>query len=296
MNDLQKVELGILKEYVILCESLNLKYYLVCGSALGAVKYGGFIPWDDDIDVAMPRRDYEVFLDCASKLLPEWCFVQNYRTNKEFHLIGTKLRDSRTTFVEYSCENLNINHCVFIDVFPLDSYLPQKDQQKKFAKMQKRIEAIRRVRLNYRRFTSREIFSLRNNYYYILYKLFGLYKNTVFYIAQYESFISSGNSDESDIICNHANSIDKRDYSPKWHYGNGVSVEFEGLVVRIPENYDAYLTQKYGEWRADLPSEEQKGHHYYVLCDLDKPYTSYFEYKNNGQAKFIGKINTSIYR
>ena len=63
MTDLQKVEFEILKAFVGLCEELGLRYYLVCGTALGAVKYQGFIPWDDDVDVALPRSDYEVFCE-----------------------------------------------------------------------------------------------------------------------------------------------------------------------------------------------------------------------------------------
>lgn len=76
MTELQETELELLKQFLLVCEQFKLTYYLVCGSALGAVKYGGFIPWDDDIDVALPRKDYEVFCREAPKMLPEWCFYK----------------------------------------------------------------------------------------------------------------------------------------------------------------------------------------------------------------------------
>ena len=61
-------------------------------------------------------------------------------------------------------------------------------------------------------------------------------------------------------------------------------MKFEGLDVRVPELYDEYLTQKYGDWRADLPEEQQKGHHYYEILDLDRPYTEYIGCKSkNGR-------------
>ena len=82
MTDLQNAEFEILKEYTGACEKLGLTYYLVCGSALGAVKYGGFIPWDDDIDVAMPRRDYDLFCEKAQALLPGHIFVQTNVTDR----------------------------------------------------------------------------------------------------------------------------------------------------------------------------------------------------------------------
>ena len=120
MTELQTVELNLLKELLALCEKLSLRSYLVCGSALGAVKYGGFIPWDDDIDVALPRPDYERFCAEAPAYLPDWCFLQNYRSEPLYYLLGSKLRDSRTTYMEQMAERLPIHHGVFIDVFPLD--------------------------------------------------------------------------------------------------------------------------------------------------------------------------------
>ena len=74
MNELQKKELEILKIFIEICEKLDIRYYLVCGSALGAVKYNGFIPWDDDIDVGLFREDYEIFCEKASSMLPAGIF------------------------------------------------------------------------------------------------------------------------------------------------------------------------------------------------------------------------------
>lgn len=277
MNDLQKIEFEMLRLFVEVCDELDLTYYLVCGSALGAAKYQGFIPWDDDIDVALPRKDYEIFLEKAQGMLPDWCFVQNYRTDPEFHLIGTKLRDSRTTFVEWGCQKMNINHGVFIDVFPLDAYLEGDKQQRKFRRMQRWFESQRRVRLHYRRFLSREVFKFRNNWCYLWYRLFGVYGNTPRYMRRYEQMIASGNYETSPIICNHANSISPLEYAPRAQYGVGAWAEFEGLKVRIPEKFDEYLTQKYGTWREELPIEQQKGHHYTELIDLHRPYTECVE-------------------
>ena len=77
MTELQTVELELLRQFLAVCEREGLTYYMICGSALGAVKYGGFIPWDDDIDVALPRADYERFCRVAPGLLKDWCFMQN---------------------------------------------------------------------------------------------------------------------------------------------------------------------------------------------------------------------------
>lgn len=277
MTGLQKKEFDILREFIGICEKLELTYFLVCGSALGAVKYGGFIPWDDDIDVALPRKDYEIFLEKAQDMLPEWCFVQNYRTDSRFHLLGTKLRDSRTTLVENMCSGLNINHGVFIDVFPLDGCWKNEKEYKTILKQRHIFDGKRRVHLKFNRFSRVNFFPIRTTSYYVLNRLFGLYDDTSRAIEYFDSLISSFPTENSDIWCNHANSASVREYAPSAQYGRGKIAVFEGLKVRIPEHYDEYLTQKYGDWRADLPEEEKKGHHYYEILDLDHPYTDYIE-------------------
>ena len=121
MNDLQKKQFAILCEFVRICEKLDLQYYMICGSALGSAKYSGFIPWDDDIDVALPRKDYNIFIEKAQALLPEHLHLQNYKTDKNFHHYCSKIRDSQTTYIERDQKNLNIHHGVFVDVIPLDA-------------------------------------------------------------------------------------------------------------------------------------------------------------------------------
>lgn len=102
MTDLQKKQLEMLRAVDKACEQLSLRYYLVCGSALGAVKYKGFIPWDDDLDIGMLRPDYEIFIENAQRLLPDNYFLQNYRTDPTFPQVFSKVRDSSTTFIEKS--------------------------------------------------------------------------------------------------------------------------------------------------------------------------------------------------
>ena len=122
MTDIQKVELDMLRNFVQICDALGLTYYLVCGSALGAVKYKGFIPWDDDVDVALPRADYERFCDQAPDFLPEGIFLQNFRTDHAYPRIYSKLRNSSTTYIEKTTKHIKMNHGAFIDIFPLDGY------------------------------------------------------------------------------------------------------------------------------------------------------------------------------
>ena len=75
---LKEIELEIFKEFISVCQQLNLKYYIIAGTLIGAIRHKGFIPWDDDIDVAMPREDYEIFISKGQALLPDNLFIQTH--------------------------------------------------------------------------------------------------------------------------------------------------------------------------------------------------------------------------
>lgn len=260
MNDLQNREFQMLKLLVELCDRLNVRYYLVCGSVLGAVKYGGFIPWDDDMDIGLLRSDYERFIREAPAFLPDWAFLQNYHTDQEFPHIFSKLRDSNTTFIERGVENLAMNHGVYVDIFPLDGY-PQKpldqfvfDIRKKV--MRRMIDHVRQRKIMYR---------------------LGFLKNTSQILERLDRLYKKYPPQGSDILCNHGNWQGKLEYAGRTQYGKGTQAIFEGLRVIIPEKYDEYLTQKYGDWHADPPEDKKKSHHDIVVCDLDRPYTEYMK-------------------
>ena len=271
MTELQKRELVILKSFIRICEHLRLKYYLVCGSALGAMKYHGFIPWDDDIDVAMSRKDYLLFCEKAQSMLPENIFLQTYKTDNEFPCIYAKLRDSSTTFIEDGVKSLNINHGIYIDIFPLDGYPNLIKEQKKL----NRKKAILKLKLSCA-FSMNSNQSLKAKIAILFLRLLGYHKRTFFTAEKLEKIISKWPIESSNVWCNHGNWQKMLEYAPKEYYGSGLLVKFEDVFVYVPERYDDYLTQKYGDWRADLPEEKKISHHNVVVCDLNKSYKEYF--------------------
>lgn len=268
MTELQKVELEMLKIFLDICEQLHMTYYLVCGSALGAVKYQGFIPWDDDLDVALPRPDYERFCKEAPALLPSHIFLQNYRSDPQFPMIYSKLRHSGTTYVETSVSNLSINHGVYIDIFPLDGYPKEKALQDIFEKEKRKYELRRLSCLNVKLSWKARLFVLTE-------RLCGVHRHPSRFVDRFEQHILKCPIEESALWCNYGNWQGKLEYAPRQQYGDGTWMKFEGLTVRIPEKFDEYLTQKYGDWRAEIPEEKQVGHHYYEVIDLERPYTAY---------------------
>ena len=280
MTTLQRIQYEIFVQFIQVCETLNLTYYLVCGSALGAAKYNGFIPWDDDLDVALIRSEYDTFCREAPHLLPEHYFVQTYMSEPAYPNLFCKIRDSRTTFIEKSVKHLNLNHGVYIDVFPLDGYPADKKEAKHLERIKKVINLQRlcALELNSRQKKSTWAFILIG-------RCLGFHKYMYAKLLKLEEEISKYPTSSSEIWCNHGNWQGVLEYAPKWHYCNGTWANFEGLKVRIPKDYDAYLTQKYGDWRADLPEDQKVGHHYYEVCDLTRPYTDYIEKLPNGKIR-----------
>lgn len=268
MNELQQKEWELLKRFDSICAQLKIPYFLVCGTALGAVKYGGFIPWDDDVDVGMYRPDYERFIKLAPAMLPKGLFLQNHHTEPRFPQIYTKLRDSNTTYIEKTAAAIPMNHGIFIDIFPLDGYPSGKFAQK-LLEFQKRL--YQSMLMSAYEFPRSGISGVLCK----LWRLLGLHRRSAKVAARLRRLLMKHPVKGSALICNHGNWQGKLEYAPAWHYGSGTVAAFEGLSVRVPEQFDAYLTRKYGDWRADLPVEEQVGHHYYTVCDTHNPYTTY---------------------
>jgi len=204
--------------------------------------------------------------------LPEKMFLQTYQTDENFPHIFAKLRNSDTTYIEKSVAHIDMNHGVYIDIFPLDGYPKDINEQ----------EQLEKQKFYYKRKLSCAFampYGGTAKIKHITKRLLGYDRNRKKTLENYTALISQYSPDDSDYICNHGNWQGKLEYAPCEQYGNGVMAKFEGLDVRVPEQYDAYLTQKYGDWRADLPAEQQVGHHYYTVLDLDNPYAMYMNKK-----------------
>lgn len=272
MNELQKVELDLFRCFAETCEKLNLNYFLVCGSALGAARHGGFIPWDDDMDVGMFRDDYNKFMELAPAILPEGIFLQNYKTDPEYPYIFAKLRNSNTTYIEKLLSNFNINHGVYMDIFPLDGYPENTFQQRKLAFLKR----------NYRRalfcgFKMPRDFKATALAFVL--RVFGCHKRSAKTLKKYETLISKYPVKSSRLICSHGTWYGERDYIPAEFYGKGKETLYEGVKVIVPEKCDEYLTCLYGDWRTPPVPEKQKGTHQHEICDTERSYTEYLSKK-----------------
>lgn len=264
---LKIVETDILREFVGVCNKLNLRYYLLGGTLLGAVRHQGFIPWDDDIDVGMPREDYEKFISLGQAYLPNNYFIQTFMTDPGYPANFAKIRNNNTTFVETSLGGCDINHGVYIDIFPLDYY----PEERAFAYEVEKLLLTLRISTVFAKTKMKmktRIVRLISCVLYPSHKKALIRRETMFKTVP-----------KSGLIANNCGAWGKKEIVPADWYGEGVPVMFEGMQLMAPVEYDKWLTQVYGDYMQLPPVEKRVGHHFVDVIDLSKPYTEYMRKK-----------------
>ena len=132
LNELQNIEYEMLCVIADFCEKNNIRYGLAGGTALGAVRHGGFIPWDDDIDLEMPRPDYNRFLELADRLPERYKVSSPYNDDNNFRPYA-KVLDLNTKLIEFP-DGKNIETHVYLDIFPIDGMPDEPVSQEKHRK------------------------------------------------------------------------------------------------------------------------------------------------------------------
>lgn len=260
---LQKLEKEMLVAFISICSKYNLRYFFLGGSCLGAVRHQGFIPWDDDIDVAMPRKDYQTFLQVAQAELPAHLFLQHSISDKNYPLSYAKIRNCNTAFVEASASHISMNHGVFMDIFVLDGYKVTKLYQLK--------------RFFNERIVS-TVFTRKNKLPFVWRVVDFLLKHLFDYRAardRLNRLYSENDYDNCEMVVNFCGAWGDKEIVPRAYFGQGTPGVFEGLEVVLPAQYDAYLTQLYGDYMTPPPVEKRASHHGTDVIDLTHPYTDY---------------------
>ena len=130
---LHEIELEILRDFLYICKKYDLTYFGFAGTAIGALRHKGFIPWDDDIDVCMPRRDYNKFIKAAKKEFPDKYTVMNAEENEAFPLTTTRWMLKGTAFREESLKDVDCELGIFLDIYPFDNVADYEPSYKKQA-------------------------------------------------------------------------------------------------------------------------------------------------------------------
>ena len=248
LDDYKRISLDILVDVAKFCEENSIVYYLGCGTLLGAIRHKGFIPWDDDIDIMIPRNEYKRFLDKYKS--------DNYRLLKpsEGVFFYAKVYDTRTVVYESMFDKDKVKPIgVSIDIFPLDGIVNDEKIVNKIVNKSKFYETLLRMSnqpLNYRN-------KLKNKIYRIITRIIGS-KNLVKIIEKIDQTYSYENSDYAIRIKTTLNGINKA--LPKSVYEIDRK-EFEGHMFNVPKGYDLWLKSFFGDDYMELPPKEKRVTH-----------------------------------
>ena len=252
LEKIKTIELDILKRFSSYCDEHNLCYALAGGTLLGAVRHKGFIPWDDDIDVMMPREDYNRFLELnAKKKELEIRTISDGSSCIPF----IKIIDPSTTIDAKYVETENANS-LWIDVFPIDG-LP--DDLKKVRAIYKHTMFLRKCHgITMSRFGTgtTKLKSIGKTLLYFPLKMVGSYK-----FAQWiDAYCQRFKFEDSDYVGGISWGYGPQERMPKKEWLERVKVEFEGHEFWAPGCWDLYLRSLYGDYMK-LPPEEKRVTH-----------------------------------
>lgn len=253
LRKLQLDELELLKEVDRICKKCDIHYNIIAGTLLGAVRHGGFIPWDDDADVALLRPEYEKFREaCKTELDTSRFYFQDHRNTKGYRWGYGKLRMKNTEFLREHQEHMPYKQGVFIDVFPLDSvpdnyilrslknfecFCVRKILWSKVGKVADKNPVKRMIFTALDKIPEKDVFK----YYNRIVKAAGRKTTRMVRILTFPT------------------PNDEWGYLRSW-YENSRDIVFEGVTFKGIKDYDSYLSFKFGNYM-ELPPENQRKVH-----------------------------------
>ena len=273
MKRVWAMELEMVKRFVAVCEQFQLTYFIMGGTLLGAVRHKGFIPWDNDIDLAMPRKDFNKLLEIGPTSFEKSLFFQTPVTEKgRFFCTYVKIRDERGTAASESEYRQGINCGMFIDVFCLDEVPDGALQRKRYYRRLNEIAKMQRFCFG-KSLSGGAVNLIKHGMQKMVYKywyhspdaaqLFEIYQSAAGHYA------GRGTQNVEHLAFGHQDYFVWR----RSDWADSVQLDFEGVKLNAPNGFEAILKRQYGDY---MQIPEDKSTHDYFQFDPDVPYEEFF--------------------
>lgn len=275
LRKLQLKELDTLVYFKEFCDKNNLLFYLCGGCCIGSLRTGGFIPWDDDIDILMPRDDYE-------KLYKLWDNDKHerfklLRTDEKIFTgnIFTTIVDTETTCVKANQAHLDIPFGIMMDIFPIDG-CPKGKFKRTMQKLNAMIYSLFLAQIVPENHGG--IMALGSKFLLSIVKSPKAREKKWRNAERRMSKYKIADCEYITELCEGVHSM-QPEYPKEW-FASAVYREFEGLQMPIPVGYDPYLKKAFGDYMTLPPEDKQKPHHDMILVDTERSYKEVLKGKN----------------
>ena len=272
LRELQLYKMRIMEDVISFCERNSIRYFLYGGTLLGAVRHKGFIPWDDDIDLAMLWEDYKKFLKMAPAGLGDRYFVQTFSSDPGYFCLWTQIRVNKTTSLPKKYRKLNIHWGMCIDIFPIigvkENGLGRQIQYKQIqiAKSLISVEMIKAC--------DESVSGIQ--------KVFMILPGAIRRrLAQWTISLAAKGTSKAAFL----DELGTWDFSPRFTADSWKSnslVPFEGRVFNAPGDPDKVLTEAYGDYMTPPPIEKRGGHELFFreqIIDVEQDYSWYLNHE-----------------
>lgn len=257
-NEIKEIELDILKFIDNCCRANNLKYYLMFGTLIGAIRHKGFIPWDDDIDIAMTREDFLKFMEIINS--ESSCYkLLSCSNNSRYDMTLAKVVDTRTTLIQNGMIGNAEGLGIYVDIFIIDKLPNNESEKKRFLKRMGRED--KKWYMSKRKLVIRKESIVKDivlGAISIVYKIKSPYKRCK-KIDRLSSKYNNIDSKEKSVIMFLSNPEAVVLTSEEWD--SVIEVEFEGNLFYTVSCYDKLLTNFYGDYMTPPPIEQQVSVH-----------------------------------
>lgn len=270
LREFQKAQLSILKTVNEILTKHDICPFLVGGSCLGAVRHGGVIPWDDDIDIGLFRSDYEKARIILQKELPEKFILCDRHTEKEYPLNFYRIRMNGTAYVQDYSTRLNIHQGIFMDVFPFDA---RPDDDKLFKKQYKKSQFLKKC-LSLKNMSFKKMGKIRPVKQLIPIFIGHIFVNRTRAQNKLDKVITQYNDscENSKYLLNFLSIYDENDHVERKWLTNLKECDFDGVPSYITSFHDDYLSLLYGDYMTPPPKDKRTPHHGIVFASLTEEY------------------------
>ena len=265
IKEVQSISLEILKVIADICEKLQLRYFLIYGTLIGAVRHKGYIPWDDDVDIMMPRPDYDKLLEYLYANISEYpnLKVFNHDVCADYPYMITRISDDRYEIIMDNEKPYGIG--IFIDIYPFDGLGNTKEEALKYGLKGDRLSSLcyQATRNKMKMETTVSLFrKIIKMPVFLFSKLCGkdTFQNKLDKLARVKSY------DQSEYVgCVVWLSGGEKDIFPRKWFDEYIMTSYENYTFRIPKQYDEILKHVYGDYMTLPPEKDRIGHHFYKV-------------------------------